>query len=229
MNVGLFFILPALGGYWFLIKCHRTNHQIARGIGYHVLFQASAAGGVIFGAAHLIVIIVHNCFPQFKVAWQSLIPYPFADTVALGVVLSLALPFLCNRICNEAESAQKAAIKSGDLIELKIRESFEKEKFVEITLRTGKVYIGRALINRVANISEPYVSLIPTASGYRNKDTQELELTNYYDTVIKETNFDYTDFQIVILKSEIVSIRLFDPETYLLFQRDKNRRRRARR
>ena len=225
MNVGLFLIIPALGGYWFLINCHRTNHQIARGIGYHVLFQASVAGGIIFSVSHLIILIVHNYLPQVKTGWQSLIPYPFADSIALGILLCLILPFGCNRIWTEAESALKAAANNGDLVELKIRESLDSERFIEITLRTGKVYIGRAVINKVANIGEPYVSLIPTISGYRDKDTQELEITDYYDAVIAETNFVHKDFQVVILRSEIVSARLFDPDTYLRFQRGKHRRR----
>lgn len=225
MNVGLFLIIPALGGYWVLKNCHRTNHQIARGIGYHVLFQASAAGGVIFSVSHLIILMVHNYLPQFKTVWQSLIPYPFADSVALGILLCVTLPFVCNRIWTESESALKVATNNGDLVELKIRESFDSERFIEITLRTRKVYIGRALINKVANVGEPYVSLIPTASGYRDKDTQELEITDYYDAIFAESNFSDADFQIVILRSEIVSIRLFDPDTYLRFQRGKNRHR----
>ena len=230
MNIGLFLIIPALGGYWFLINCHRTNHRIARGIGYPVLFQSSVAGGIIFSVAHLITLVIHSYYPQVKTVWQSLIPYPFADSVALGVLLCLILPFLCNRIWNEAESALKGAINNGDLIELKIRESFEKEEFIEITLRTRKVYIGRAIISRVANFSESYISLIPTLSGYRDKDTQELEITDYYDTIIEEAHSNDTDFQIVILKSEIISVRLFDPDTYLLFQRKKSHpRRRSRR
>ena len=61
------------------------------------------------------------------------------------------------------------------------------------------------------------------ASGYRNKDTHELEITTNYAPVLgesleKSSDLVYEDFRIVIPMPEIVSARVFLPETYELFQ-----------
>ena len=225
MDIGLFLLVLALGGYWFLTHCHRTNHQIARGTGYHVLFQSSLAGGAIFTISHIVILIIHHHIPQFKECWQSFIPYPFSDTVALGVLVSCTLPYIFNRIWNAEKSDRKAAKDSGNLIELMLRESIERKKLVEITLKNRKSYIGSVTDSGAINDGETDISLIPVASGYRDQDTQELHITTNYAPVIKKAFFSYTDFRIVIPMSEIVSVRLFDPKTYRLFQKRASRRR----
>lgn len=120
------------------------------------------------------------------------------------------------------------ARESGDLIELLISESIEEQKVVEISLRSGKSYIGFALESGITRQGESDIALIPIASGYRNKDTQELEITNDYARVILESLDDpspspslvYKDFQIVIPMSEIVSARIFYFEVYQQFQQE---------
>ena len=229
MNFGLLFIIPAIGGYWFLNSLHCTRHKLARGSGYHTLLQSAVAGGLLFGFAHLVIIVIHRWLPQFAEFWQSYIPYHFSDTAALGVLLSVALPVVGNRVWTEEKSAQRAVSESGDHIELLISESIVRESMVEITLKSRKSYIGFALKRRMVNISEPDISIFPMASGYRNEETLELEITTNYAPVIEDSELDYADFQVVIPKSEIVSVRLFDPEFYQRFQRrPRQRRRRAR-
>ena len=120
------------------------------------------------------------------------------------------------------------ARESGDLIELLISESIQEQKVVEISLRSGKSYIGFALESGITRQGESDIALIPIANGYRNKDTQELEITNDYARVILESLDDpspgpslvYKDFQIVIPMSEIVSARIFYFEVYQQFQQE---------
>ena len=225
MNFGLFFIIPAIGGYWFLNCLHRTRHKLTRGSGYHTLLQSAVAGGLLFGFAHLSIIVVHRYLPKFDEFWQSYIPYPFSDTVALGILLSVLLPVAGNKIWSEEDSARKATVESGDHIELIILESIDQEDLVEVTLKSRKSYIGVALKSRMLNISEPDISIVPIASGYRNKETLELEMTTNNARMISESYRDFHDFRVVIPKSEIVSVRLFDPELYQRFQTGRGRRR----
>lgn len=220
MNFGLFFIIPTLGGYWILTNLHRTRHQAARNQGYHVLFQAAGVGAVVFVFAHLVVLLIHCLFPRANTVWQSAIPYAFSDTAALGALISFIVPDIGNRIWKEEQSAVKAAEDNGDRIELLIMDSIQRERFVEITLKSRKSYIGRALRSRSVNYNQPDVSLIPVMSGYRDKDTQELVLTTNYAPVMSLSYLDYADFRIVIPKSQIVSVRLFDTDTYRGFQEE---------
>ena len=217
LNFGLLFIIPSLGGYWILVNLHRTRHQAARRQGYHVLFQAAGVGAIVFGLSHLVILLLHTLSPMTNDVWQSVIPYEFSDTVALGAVISLITPLLGNKIWKEEMSAVQAAEDNGDRIELLLMEAIRREHPLEITLKTGKSYIGRALRSRSVNYSQPDVSLIPVMSGYRHKETQELVLTINYAALTSMSPLDYEDFRIVIPKAQIVSVRLFDPDTYLKF------------
>lgn len=134
------------------------------------------------------------------------------------------LPIIGNQFYDKEKAARRAATESGDLIELLIAESIEDQRLIELSLRSGKSYIGFALESGITRQGESDIALIPMASGYRNKDTHELEITtNYADTVKesleKSSELIYKDFRIVIPMPEIVSARVFHPEAYERFRR----------
>ena len=75
------------------------------------------------------------------------------------------------------------------------------------------------------------IAIIPIASGYRDKDTQKLEITTNYAPVIQEylkedeapvSSPNYEDFRVVIPRSEIVSARLFMQEVYQRFRDERS-------
>ena len=82
--------------------------------------------------------------------------------------------------------------------------------------------MGLGLVSGIGRSGESDVVIIPLASGYRHKETQELAITTYYspviDQVLEKWDLIYRDFRVVIPVSEIVSARLFFPEAYELFQ-----------
>lgn len=101
-------------------------------------------------------------------------------------------------------------------------ESIEQQKLIELSLRNRKSYVGFALEGGITQ-GEPYVALIPMASGYRDTDTQELRIETHYAPVIQASlaavsNLVYEDFRIVIPISEIMSARIFHPDVYERFQ-----------
>ena len=62
-------------------------------------------------------------------------------------------------------------------------------------------------------------------SGYRNKDTLDLEITINYSLSLEQSvnhlsGVTYDDFRVVMPMSEISSARIFHPEVYELFQRE---------
>ena len=222
MGLGLL-LVPALGGYWFLTHLHYTRFRAVRDSGYHVLFQSALVGGVLFVIAQAALIGLNHLFPQIAAVWKPYFPVPYSDAVMLSVLLGLALPVLGNLIYGSDQAALRAAKRSGDLIELLISESINERKLVEMSLRSGKSYIGFALDSGITRQGEADVSLVPFASGYRDKDTQELEVTTNYSPVIEEyigqsSDIGDEDFRIVIPISEVVSVRFFFPEAYKRFQ-----------
>ena len=53
--------------------------------------------------------------------------------------------------------------------------------------------------------------MIPLASGYRDNETQVLKMTTYYTDTLSEYKGNLGDFQIVVPRSEIASVRKFMP------------------
>ena len=177
----------------------------------------------MFVIAEAVILFLNRYFPQLDAKLESYSPTPYSDTVVLSVLLGIVLPVVGNLFYGSARAARRTANDSGDLIELLIAESIEEQKPVEISLRSGKSYIGFALESGVARHGEPDVSIIPMASGYRDRDTQELEITTHYATVIQESlkqpsGISDLDFRVVIPITEIVSARVFLPEVYELFE-----------
>ncbi len=88
--------------------------------------------------------------------------------------------------------------------------SLEKDKQVMLTMDDRKVYVGK-----VINLGEPSetsgmdqdISIIPLMSGYRNKDTLEVEFTTDYDEV-------EADIYLSLRQDSIVSATEFNFAAY---------------
>lgn len=221
MGLG-FFLIPTLGGYWFLTHLHATRYATPRASGYHVFFQAAIAGGVLFIFSYTLLLLLEHTVPQITAMWNRAVPIPYSGTAVLSALLGFLLPAVGNQFYGEEKAARRTARKSRDPIELLMVESIEQQKLIEISLRTGKSYVGFGLEGGITQ-GEPYVALIPMASGYRDTVTQELRLTTHYAPVIQESleavsTLVYEDFRIVIPISEIMSARIFHPDVYERFQ-----------
>ena len=221
MGLGVF-LVPTLVGYWFLTHLHYTRFRVVRGFGYHVLFQAGIAGLVLFAIAHMIVLFVGRCVPRITTEWESYISIPYSDSLVLTAILGLVLPVVGNWFYDAAKSARKSARRNGDLIELLMSESIDDQNLVEMSLRSGKFYIGLVLESGIERHGDSDVAIVPLVSGYRNKDTQELVITTHYAEAIEQSleskSIRHEDFRIVVPRSEIISARIFDPDAYQLFQ-----------
>ena len=223
MGLGLL-LVSALGGYWFLTHFNFTRYLAVRSSGYHIFFQSGVVGIVLFAVSYLGILGLEELAPRTESAWASPSPDTFTDAVIVSVLLGLLLPHLFNLFYDERRGALRAARSSGNSIELSIAESLDPPKLIEITLKSGKSYVGFPTGSPLATVGEADVSLIPTASGYRDKDTQELLLTTNYEQVIRSSLSEapqaaQAEYQIVIAISEVVSVRRFDPEVYSLFQK----------
>lgn len=220
-----------------------TRYRVFRDSGYHTLFSSAFVGALLFGVAHLIILLLNHCCPPLDALWESYFPAAYSDTVALSVALGVALPPIVNQLhrlpfrqgqltqlplvgiffYDAAGAAYHTARENNDFIELLIADSIADRNLIELSLKNGKSYIGFALERGIKRQQdEPDVVLIPVASGYRDPGTRELAIITYYYPVIDQASdslgLSYQDFRIVIPMSEIVSARLFFPEAYELFQ-----------
>lgn len=226
MGLGLF-LIPALGGYWCLTRLNCTRYSILRDTGYHLFFRTMSAGAVLFAASYLIGLVFEKICPQFSALWKIYVPFDYAGTVVLSALLGVVIPIFCNRFHSKDEAEKKEVEKSGDLIGLVLLESIGRNKFVELSLKSGKSYIGLVLRSETTNHGESDVALIPMASGYRDKDTHALEITTNYAPTINECLREDSDisglldedFRVVVPKSDISSARIFYPEVYEVFRK----------
>ena len=231
MGLGLV-IFPALLGYALLLSRNSTRFAIARVTGYHLFFLSAFWGIGLAASVVLLVetVVVSGYFPSWLADSNILdiLPVKYLVVVITAMVIVAVIAWIDNYRVDEETAARRCAELCGDLIELRLVKAIDLAAHVELSLRSGKSYIGMVLNGGIATGGDSDVSLIPTASGYRDKDTRELILTTNYGRVFNEwLNSDdprRTEdeiakyFTIVIPKSEIVSVRLFDMEMYGLFE-----------
>ncbi len=221
-------LIPALGGYWFLRHCYRTRFTVERASGYHLFFQTAIAGGLLVIFAYILTSLGAFLCPPGSDLWTSFVPFPYSGTAILSALLGVVLPPVINYGYGKEEAAKRAAEENIDLIELLLAESVERQIYVELSLKSGKSYIGFALNTGLGVNSESDIAIIPALSGYRSHDTHELEITTDYAPVILDSVErgqdleDLRDFRIVFPLSEVVSARLFDEDVYRRFQQDRD-------
>ena len=77
-------------------------------------------------------------------------------------------------------------------------------------MKSGRSYVGWVVRNTADMDWAGDVSLLTMFSGYRDNDTRRLHLTNNYATL------DHLEHrEVVVIRSEIASLRRFDFDVYL--------------
>ena len=225
MNLGSL-LVPILGGYWFLTHLYFTRSDALRDSGYHLFFRSSIAGLALAAVAHALILALDAGFPGTSELWMPYLPSEYQGAAILSVVLGFVLPFVLNRFYSRERAERRTVNARGDLVELLVAESLGRGKLIELSLKSGKSYIGFALRNKMTRRWESEIAIIPVASGYRDKDTQELRIVTDYSPVMDEFVEDERessdaineDFRVVLPRAEIISARLFLPEAYQRFR-----------
>ena len=215
-----------MGGYWFLTHWNFTRYRAARHSGYHLLFQSALFGILLYCVGRLITLAMDAGYPSATGFWDKHFPEPFTSEVVASLVLAVLITPLFNLFYSKDRGAEKAAEDSGDHIELLIADSIRDPVPIEVTLRNRKSYIGLALNSGIGSTAEADIALVPMYSGYRDKETLDLEITLDYVPVVSQYLNDpewvEEDFRVVIPLSEIVSARLFNEEAYYEFQMERS-------
>ena len=215
-------LVPAILGYWLLTHIHYFRFVAVRDSGYHVLFRSAFVGGFLFGLSETLLFFLDRYFPQAREMWERMLPVDLFSVVVLGFV-AVVTWVVWNRFYSTEEAQLRVAREVGDVVELLISGAMEDDKYVELSLRNRKSYIGIPLESGLGRQGQGDISIIPLASGYRDTNTQELMITTHYAPVITRLMHElapvpFGDFQIVIPISEIVSARIFHIEAYEHFR-----------
>ena len=224
MGLGLL-LVPALAGYLFLNWFNGTRYSLPRETGYHVVFQSAIAGVVLFFISRLIVVFANTYIPAVAQHWKTIVPIDYSGTAAGTFVLAAVLPLIFNSFSrfDQFNAQQKAAEAAGDQISLIIDQAMLEGRFVELSLASGKSYVGSPIQGTFGHRDGGDVALIPIASGYRDNDSRDLVMTTNYAPAISDQLSDLAldDLRVAFPMRDIVSARLFDQELYASFLDDK--------
>ena len=226
MSLGLL-VWPAVVGFLFLAVRHETRFGLMRLSGYQVIFISALTGLLFLVVARFLILLLDGTTGRIEAGWKVFAPFDHSGALGLGVALALAAAMIWNRVRDRTAAARRVARRSGSQIVWLLLDSLAKSRMVEVTLRSNKAYVGYAQDTGITTHRiDPDIALIPMASGYRDKETRELELTTFYGPRIagflktqgKGSSWKFQDFQVAIPFSEIISARLFDPTVYEMFR-----------
>lgn len=226
MGLGLL-LVPALAGYIFLSRFNGMRYSLPRESGYHAVFQSAFIGILLFFAARLLVWLANAATPAIAQVWKAIVPLDYSGTAAVALVIAFVLPRILNRLSRfDANEAQKKAAKdAGDWTSLIVDQAISQRRLVEFSLTSGKSYVGWPLQGTFGHRDEGDVVIAPCASGYRRKETRTLAITTYYAPAISKYSLGtdrLDDLRVSFPMRDVVSARLFDPELYALFRRDRH-------
>jgi len=163
---------------------------------------------------------------QWLETWHQFLGSPelIPALFSLGLI-AIAIPVI-NFIVDEDMMKRKVINDDDDSLEMTIQKAFDEEKFLQVTLGTRKVYIGKVTDTYFrVNDEIQSIQLNPIASGYRGKTSQKIVLTTYYGQIYEQIleepeKFDVkiSDFSVSVRYDYIISVSPFDPETYSRFQ-----------
>lgn len=212
-----------ISGYAFIIHSPYQRYKLENTSGW-ITYLYAIYRGVFFGiTAFVIVLIVSLCLPALSD--KNLLYIWYGLTFVLALCTGLAIKTF--RWMNQ--NATEKIIKDSSLRQL-IYQSI-KGDLLQITLSTGKVYIGLVfkITPEFLSPDMEYIKLTPLFSGHRKADTLNIVLDNQYTKYygdlnklnVKERSERISSFSILLPVKDIVHIGLFDIKAYEVITSEK--------
>ena len=228
-------LLPLIGGFILLSHWRLTLYFAKRLDKERLLLYSSLVGAILLGLSFglSILIVSHPTWLgvrgvlAFREWWAyNTPPFRYSGITTLSLVLGAASPWFLNRfwpfclLWAKEERGEKATKRYGSTLEQLLLKALKEEKYVMITLSSGKVYIGRVVTSLAPEDNRSF-ELLPFKSGYRETGNHRLEITTHYDEAyqkIFEREDDpfevVADFGVVIPVKDVVSATLFRGDIY---------------
>jgi hypothetical protein len=156
--------------------------------------------------------------------------FPFKENYTITAISTIPFSWIIvkvsNRFLNKKTFIRQAIKKLGSELELLFKISFDEKKLLQITLDSGKVYVGWIKELPIPSVSN-CVRIIPALSGYRSNETKDVIYTSHYLNVyaeyIKEgkiNGLDQIDSDLVLNTKNIVGVSYFDLDMHKKFSKD---------
>lgn len=221
-------LLPLLGGFIFFSHWNRTAFFAKRQEKERLVLYSSFWGVLFLGLSFLLSILIpySDWLLAIRHWWAfNTPPIQFSGISSCALILGTVMPLVLNKvwpfkdIWNPQDEGRRALEKYGSQLEKLLYRALIQEKRVMVTLKGGKVYIGRVTISLTPQ-EDRDLMLLPSKSGYRD-ERQRLMITTDYDQTysdIVETEQNFleiiSDFGVVLPIPEVLTASLYREEVH---------------
>ena len=239
-------LMPLVGGFFFAESSLFLQYRVAREDGHRLYFRSAASGVVLF----LLILALRFLLSRYEwydgwetwiykatrafIAPETAVHVPLALTCVGALFFGRPLALITNLALRNTGFGKdywfaRAITDEDDEFDSILFRCLERNQAVMVTLDSRKIYVGY-----VAGLWEPRSTrrgfgLIPAMSGYRDKDTLELQPTTFYDILDAEIEdstsgaFQQFKLEMMIPYSRVSTMAIFDPDAFEAFQagRDK--------
>ena len=253
MDLPLFFTLPLIGGFAFVTGLWSLRWRSARQDSQRLYYRAALWGVLlasVMAAVHTLLLL----WPLYRHGFDwlnasALRPlFMTKDTlpdqsltirahVAIVCVYALFIGIVAPPVWNGAGSwlskgsgrDRRVRINQAsitDPLELLLSRSLLNGEAIQVTLSTGKVYVGYVLAAPDPDLPTKFITLQPLMSGQRDSDGK-VTYTTFYDQILTEFEADpatkdaLDSFQQVIPVDKVVTLSGFNLDAYVRFLADR--------
>ncbi len=216
-------LFPIVGGYYFLVRSNLFRFLHQRIDRQKLLFNSIIAGVFLLIAAFFVSASAIYLFPQLNdVKDYFPVKDNYSGTTVLSFFLGIFLAEIGNKFIDRKRCIRRAIKDIGNEFELLLDSCADQEELIQITLKNDKFYIGWVKTLPLPQHSS-YIGIAPAFSGYRDKETKQLNFTSQYLEVYSTyiRNGEATDIRtltnLVIKMDEVLSANKFDIDMYERF------------
>jgi hypothetical protein len=228
-GAALLVVLSVVGYVLLRHCCHRSHYRWDALEWQQNIFESTAVGLALFGAASLLGRFLLraspispglNAVPEFL---GASLPLPHSTSVVGAFTLGLSIAGIANRRWPPSRSFAIATKQHGGSLRALLLDAHSQNRPVMLTLESRKVYVGWVYIPPPLTKTS-HVVILPTLSGFRDSANLAITWTTEYSPVyvdlmdrqaageVLET--DLVHFQLVIPLDSIGSATYFDKDLY---------------
>ena len=247
MDLPLFFTLPLIGGFAFVTGLWALRWRSARQDSQRVYYRAAVWGVLLASSAavaHTLLLVwpiyrhgfewlnasafrplfvTKDPLPEASLAIRAHVALVCVYAMLLGIIAPPALNGIGAFLSRGRDSRVRINQASiTDPLELLLSRALLNGEAIQVTLSTGKVYVGYVLAAPDPDLPTKFITLQPLMSGQRSASGQ-VDYTTFYDEILTEFEADpetkraLDSFQQVIPVDKVMTLSGFNLDAYVRF------------
>jgi len=190
--------LALLDGFVFVNLCFLTRFSALQNTGYQLVFSSAVAGAIFLFLAAILIpwLLVLPGAQYVSDSWTKLIQIDHSGkpvvAFLIGAILWMPLNLLGSlnpqvlrwqpfRLLSGGAAIEREIRKKQNPLEVLLRQAMGSKSLVSVTVKNGKVYIGKVITTSNPAFGMEAINLLLSRSGYRDKNTHEMRLNVNYD------------------------------------------------